>query len=64
MVPNPNYIPQRRLFNNQTGTAGLFQNVGDIRQWATETDARTDVYGNLNINYTNAYGYKSVWNSQ
>jgi hypothetical protein len=56
VIPNPNYIPQRRLFNNQTGTAGLFQNVGDIRQWATETDARTDVYGNLNINYTNAYG--------
>jgi hypothetical protein len=56
VIPNPNYIPQRRLFNNQTGTAGLFQNLGDIRQWATETDARTDVYGNLNINYNNAYG--------
>ncbi len=56
VIPNPNYIPQRRLFNNKTGTAGLFQNVSDIRQWATETDARTDVYGNLNINYTNAYG--------
>ena len=56
VIPNPNYIPQRRLFNNQRGTAGLFQSVSDVRQWATETDARTDVYGNLNINYTNAYG--------
>lgn len=56
VIPNPNYIAQRRLFNNQTGTAGLFQSVSDVRQWATETDARTDVYGNLNINYTNAYG--------
>jgi hypothetical protein len=56
VIPNPNYIPQRKLFNNQQGTSGLFQNLSDIRQWATETDARTDVYGNLNVNYTNAYG--------
>ncbi len=56
VIPNPNYIAQRRLFNNKQGTAGLFQSLSDVRQWATETDARTDVYGNLNINYSNASG--------
>jgi len=56
VMPSAQYLPQRKLFDEQRGTAGLFQNLGDIRQWATETDARTNVYGNLNISYTNQYG--------
>jgi len=55
VMPSAQYIPQRKLFNSSNGSYGLFQNLGDIRQWATETDARTNVYGNLNISYTNQY---------
>ena len=56
VMPSAQYVPQRRLFDNKRGAFGLFQNVSEVRQWATETDARTNVYGNLNINYTNQYG--------
>jgi len=56
VMPSAQYIPQQKLFDNKVGKYGLFQNLSDIRQWATETDARTNVYGNLNISYTNQYG--------
>ena len=56
IMPSAQYIPQRKLFNSQSGTYGLFQNLGDIRQWGTETNARTDVYGDLRVSYSNQYG--------
>ncbi|MEI7960844.1 MAG: carboxypeptidase regulatory-like domain-containing protein [archaeon] len=56
VMPSTKYIPQMKLFNNQTNSYGLFQNLSSIRTWGTETAARTDVYGNLNISYTNNYG--------
>ncbi len=55
-MPSASYIPQRKLFDNKRGSYGLFNSIGDIRQWATETDARTNVYGNINVQYTNQYG--------
>ncbi len=56
VLPSSQYLPQRRLFDSQRNTYGFFQNLADIRQWATETDARTEVYGNLNVQYSNQYG--------
>ncbi|MCX6803144.1 MAG: carboxypeptidase-like regulatory domain-containing protein, partial [Candidatus Diapherotrites archaeon] len=56
VMPSAQYIPQKKLFDNTTGQYGLFQNVSSIRQWATETAARTDVYGTLNVSYSNQYG--------
>lgn len=56
VMPNSSYMPQRRLFNNNTGQYGLFQSLGDIRAWLTETDARTNIYGNINVQYNNQYG--------
>ncbi|MFA5930876.1 MAG: carboxypeptidase-like regulatory domain-containing protein [archaeon] len=56
VMPSAQYIPQRKLFDSRTQQAGPFQTLGSIRQWGTETDARTNVYGNLNISYTNQYG--------
>lgn len=56
VMPSAKYIPQMKLFNSQNNSYGLFQNLSNIRQWGTETAARTDVYGNLNISYTNQYG--------
>jgi hypothetical protein len=56
VMPNTSYMPQRKLFNSRTGSFGLFQSVGDFRDWATQTDARTNVYGSLNISYTSQYG--------
>ena len=56
VMPNSSYMPQRRLFNNNTGQYGLFQSLGDIRAWLAETDARTNIYGNINVQYTNQYG--------
>jgi hypothetical protein len=56
VMPSAQYMPQRRLFDESRNTYGLFQNLADIRQWATETDGRTEVYGNLQVAYTNQYG--------
>lgn len=56
VLPSAQYLPQRKLFNQQQQSFGLFNTVGDIRQWATETDARTNIYGNLAVRYTNQYG--------
>ncbi len=56
VMPSSQYIPQQKLFDNKVGKYGAFQNLSAIRSWATETDARTNVYGNLNISYTNQYG--------
>jgi hypothetical protein len=56
VLPSARYLPQRKLFDNQRNTFGLFNSISDIRQWATETDARTNIYGNLAVRYTNQYG--------
>lgn len=56
VLPSAQYLPQRKLFDNQTQTFGIFNSIIDIRQWATETDARTNIYGNLAVQYTNQYG--------
>lgn len=56
VMPSTKYIPQQKLFNSGTNSYGLFQNISNIRTWGTETAARTDVYGNLNVSYTNQYG--------
>ncbi|MDD4250959.1 MAG: SpaA isopeptide-forming pilin-related protein [Candidatus ainarchaeum sp.] len=56
VMPSAQYIPQRRLFDSKTSSYGLFSNLADIRQWATETDARTGAYGTLNVSYNNQYG--------
>jgi hypothetical protein len=56
VMPSSQYMAQRRLFDSQRNVYGLFQNLVDIRQWATETNARTGVYGNLNVSYSNQYG--------
>ncbi|HNV01349.1 MAG TPA: carboxypeptidase-like regulatory domain-containing protein [archaeon] len=56
VMPNASYIPQSKLFNSNSGQYGLFQTLGDFRQWATETDSRSNIYGNVNVQYNNQYG--------
>ncbi len=56
VLPSAQYLPQRKLFNSQQQSFGIFNSIVDIRQWATETDARTNIYGNLSVRYTNQYG--------
>ncbi len=54
--PSTAYIAQRKLFDQQNTQHGLFSSLGAIRDWATQTDARTRVYGELGVQYTNQYG--------
>jgi len=56
IMPSAQYNPQAKLFDNRRGSYGLFQNIGSLRNWMTQTDARMNVYGNLNVSYTNQYG--------
>ncbi len=55
VIPNATYIPQTKLFNSQTGQSGAFQTIIDLRRWATETDARTNMSGFINVQYNNQY---------
>jgi hypothetical protein len=54
--PSATYIQQRKLFDQKTNQYGLFANLASVRDWATQTDARTRVYGELGVQYTNQYG--------
>ena len=54
--PSSNYIPQRKLFDEKRGSYGAFSSIADIRAWGTETNNRTNVYGMLNVSYSNQYG--------
>ncbi|MBT7241241.1 MAG: carboxypeptidase regulatory-like domain-containing protein [Candidatus Diapherotrites archaeon] len=56
VMPNAQYIPQRKLFDARTQSYGLFNSIANIRDWATQTDARTRVYGRINVEYSNQYG--------
>ncbi len=56
IMPSAQYNPQAKLFDNRRGSYGLFQNIGSLRSWMTQTDARMNVYGNLNVSYSNQYG--------
>jgi|GEM_PF-1572438 len=56
IMPSAQYNPQAKLFDNRRGSYGLFQNIGSLRNWMTQTDARMNVYGNLNVSYSNQYG--------
>ncbi len=58
VLPNASYIPQTKLFNASSGQYGLFQSLGDFRNWMTQTDARTNITGNVNVQYSNQYGQK------
>ncbi|MFA5763584.1 MAG: carboxypeptidase-like regulatory domain-containing protein [archaeon] len=60
VMPSANYLPQAKLFDDSQNTFGLFNNLADIRKWATETEGRTEVYGSLKVNYTNQYGSGQV----
>ena len=54
--PSSNYIQQRKLFDERRGSYGAFSSIADIRAWGTETNNRTNVYGMLNVSYSNQYG--------
>ena len=58
VLPNASYIAQTKLFNASSGQYGLFQSLGDFRNWMTQTDARTNITGNVNVQYNNQYGQK------
>jgi hypothetical protein len=54
--PSSNYIQQRKLFDEKRGSYGAFSAIADVRVWGTETNNRTNVYGLLNVSYSNQYG--------
>jgi len=56
VMPNSQYLPQRKLFDARTQSYGVFNSIANIRDWATQTDARTRVYGRVNVEYSNQYG--------
>ena len=56
VMPSAQYVPQRKLFDARTQSYGVFNSIANIRDWATQTDARTRVYGKINVEYSNQYG--------
>lgn len=56
IMPSTQYMAQSKLFGNNGATAGPFQTIGDFRQWATQSNDRLNITGDLHISYTNMYG--------